>query len=129
MSEGMSAEAEEQIRYIASMDAPGPFSEKAVNALRVALAEVDRLRAHLAAEHLATEAAETENDQLRARLAEIGETREEWTVVRRWRRSTEFLGLMEEDEALALVAENRANRISSTVNRRLAGEWREVPDA
>jgi hypothetical protein len=45
MSETMSPEAEEQIRYIASMDAPGPFSEKALGALRVALAEVDRLRA------------------------------------------------------------------------------------
>jgi hypothetical protein len=37
------------------------------------LDEVGRLRAHVVAEHLATEAAETENDRLRAQLAEIGE--------------------------------------------------------
>ena len=49
MAEAISKEREEQIRYIAAFDdAPGPFSAKAVAALRDALAEMDRLRDELA---------------------------------------------------------------------------------
>lgn len=102
MPEPMSEEAEEQIRYIASMDAPGPFSEKAVGALRVVLAEVDRLR---------------------TQLAEIGD---EWgyETMNGWSGWCRCTTPMTEEYARKRAGESDRNRL---VHRK-AGDWREVTE-
>lgn len=51
---------------------------------------------------------------------------DEWAVVRHWRRSTEYSRPMSEDSARALLAEDRANGMTSSLARRTPAPWRPV---
>lgn len=68
-----------------------------------------------------------EADQLRARLAEIGETREEWGYTQTYPNGTIFTEA-ECDRDCAERAISRTEQPAKLI-RRLAGEWREVPHA
>jgi hypothetical protein len=131
MAEAISEAAEEQIRYIASLDAPGPFSEKAVGALRIALVEVDRLRTKLKSDastallrqRAAVLAVMEERDEARAQLAEIGKTSVEWGY---WHEDEFNVSDRQFSPGDVRYYREQSGR---PVERRLAGEWREVSDA
>jgi hypothetical protein len=118
--------------------------------VRKLLGEIDRLNTVLDANRVVRNAAESssrvykavvdrlkvertrlraDRDQLRARLDEIGETREEWGYGDAPERVSVPLAQGYRNGTPRQWAEEAARRSSLKVWMRVAGEWREVPDA
>jgi hypothetical protein len=116
MSEGMSEARLAEIRnvYVDDHDAIGEL-----------LAEVERLHAQLAEQARLAAIYKAQSKMAADRLAEIGETSEEWAAPgpAGW---MQWPGELSERYAREIVGNAAKRGVRIPLKRRLAGEWREV---